>query len=102
MRGGVSLAVAVGGLARLGTWALGVGQPPVLAARGLDVPDPSQFLRHPFPAVAVLGDYVYIDGGELSQLVDGQMPQGQPSFPGAWTTTPARRRRGSVGSKSRG
>ena len=70
MRGGVSLAaIALSGLARLE------------GARALDVPGPSQFLRHAFPAVAVLGDYVYIDGGEISQLVDGQLTKGQPSYP---------------------
>lgn len=68
------LAVAISGLARLGIWAQSAGQPPAVAVRGLDV-----------PAVAVLGDYVYTDGGELSQLVDGQLPAGQPSYPSAWT-----------------
>ncbi|OHW93117.1 kelch repeat protein [Colletotrichum incanum] len=31
-------------------------------------PSPSLFLRRAFARVAVLGDYIYIDGGEVSQL----------------------------------
>lgn len=31
--------------------------------------------------VAVLGDYLYMEGGETSTYVDGQMQHGAPSVP---------------------
>lgn len=49
-----------GGLSLLGT----------VSKRGLDNPSPENFVRRFFATVAVLGDYVYIDGGEVSQLID--------------------------------
>ncbi|KAK8004360.1 DHA14-like major facilitator [Apiospora arundinis] len=41
-----------------------------VSKRGLDNPSPENFVRRFFATVAVLGDYVYIDGGEVSQLID--------------------------------
>jgi hypothetical protein len=32
--------------------------------------------------VAVLGDYLYIDGGELTQLIDDRPQGGFPSYAG--------------------
>ncbi|KAK8032435.1 kelch repeat protein [Apiospora arundinis] len=49
-----------GGLSLLGT----------VFKRGLDNPSPENFVRRFFATVAVMGDYVYIDGGEVSQLID--------------------------------
>ncbi|KAL2171665.1 hypothetical protein VTG60DRAFT_1961 [Thermothelomyces hinnuleus] len=37
-----------------------------------DVPTPESFLRRIGVQATVLGDYVYINGGELNQLVDGE------------------------------
>ncbi|KAK4158055.1 hypothetical protein C8A00DRAFT_39611 [Chaetomidium leptoderma] len=37
-----------------------------------DAPSPDNFLRRVGAKATVLGDYVYIDGGELNQLVDGK------------------------------
>jgi hypothetical protein len=37
-----------------------------------DVPTPDNFLRRSWATATVLGDYVYIDGGEISQIVDGE------------------------------
>ncbi|KAK1753565.1 kelch repeat-containing protein [Echria macrotheca] len=42
-----------------------------LAARD-DAPSTTDFLRRAFPAVIVLGDYLYIDGGEVAQLYGGK------------------------------
>ncbi|KAJ0158488.1 hypothetical protein CTA2_11484, partial [Colletotrichum tanaceti] len=43
-------------------------------------PPPSLFLRRAFATVAVLGDYAYIDGGEVSQLdADGRPIKSYPS-----------------------
>ena len=41
-----------------------------------DVPTPDNFLRRVWAKATVLGDYVYIDGGELNQLVDGKLLSG--------------------------
>jgi hypothetical protein len=38
-----------------------------------DVPSPENFLRRVMAQGTVLGNYVYIDGGELNQLVDGKL-----------------------------
>jgi hypothetical protein len=38
-----------------------------------DVPSPENFLRRVLAQGTVLGNYVYIDGGELNQLVDGKL-----------------------------
>ncbi|OTB05482.1 hypothetical protein M426DRAFT_319745 [Hypoxylon sp. CI-4A] len=42
-----------------------------LARRSADIPGPDNFFRHRYPTVVALGDYVYIDGGELSHLPNG-------------------------------
>lgn len=38
-----------------------------------DVPSPENFLRRVMAQGTVLGNYVYIDGGQLNQLVDGKL-----------------------------
>ncbi|KAK8047666.1 Kelch repeat-containing protein [Apiospora saccharicola] len=45
------------------------------------IPGPESFIRHPFVAVAVVGDYVYLDGGELAQFVDGVVDKNKPGYP---------------------
>ncbi|KAK1729976.1 hypothetical protein CaCOL14_004002 [Colletotrichum acutatum] len=47
-----------------------------------DAPFSSDFLREAFPSAIVIGDYVYIDGGEVSQLYDGKVgaPTDHPSW----------------------
>ncbi|KAI1079504.1 hypothetical protein F5B20DRAFT_166805 [Whalleya microplaca] len=42
-----------------------------LATRGADNPGPDTFIRYQFPSVVVLGDYAYIDGGEIFSRVNG-------------------------------
>ncbi|KAK4452121.1 kelch repeat-containing protein [Podospora aff. communis PSN243] len=55
-------------------------RPGILQTRD-DAPPTPDFLRRSFPAVIVLGDYVYIDGGEVSQLFDGKNGSAQqPSY----------------------
>ncbi|KAH8752940.1 hypothetical protein BGZ57DRAFT_912299 [Hyaloscypha finlandica] len=39
--------------------------------KAVNSPSSENFLRRAYHASVVLGDYLYIDGGELSQLVDG-------------------------------
>ncbi|KAF7534953.1 hypothetical protein G7054_g5791 [Neopestalotiopsis clavispora] len=50
------------------------------ALAGVDNPMPANFLRRPFANAVVLGDYVYIDGGELAQLEDGNYNGDHPSY----------------------
>ncbi|KAK1758858.1 kelch repeat protein [Echria macrotheca] len=45
-------------------------------AQLVDVPSSENFLRRSGCSVAVLGDYVYMDGGEIAQVVDGEKPPG--------------------------
>ncbi|KAK3313218.1 hypothetical protein B0H66DRAFT_569792 [Apodospora peruviana] len=45
-----------------------------------DAPPTDDFLRHVWPTVIVIGDYLYIDGGEVSQLYDGNNGMGAPSY----------------------
>ncbi|KAK9414399.1 putative Kelch repeat-containing protein [Seiridium unicorne] len=47
---------------------------------GVDNPTPANFLRRPYANAVVLGDYVYIDGGEMSQLEDGEYDGNHPSY----------------------
>jgi hypothetical protein len=42
-----------------------------------DVPSRENFLRRVWAEATVLGNYVYIDGGELNQLVDGKSVSGE-------------------------
>ncbi|ETS80298.1 hypothetical protein PFICI_07827 [Pestalotiopsis fici W106-1] len=51
------------------------------ALAGVDNPTPANFLRRPYANAVVLGDYVYIDGGELAQLEDGEYNGDHPSYP---------------------
>ncbi|KAK3312100.1 hypothetical protein B0H66DRAFT_394322 [Apodospora peruviana] len=53
---------------------LGLVLGPATAASRVDNPSPSSFLRRAYAQVTVLGDYVYITGGEVCQLVDGKPP----------------------------
>lgn len=50
------------------------------ALAGVDNPTPANFLRRPYANAVVLGDYVYIDGGELAQLEDGEYNGDHPSY----------------------
>ncbi|KAJ9139468.1 Kelch repeat protein [Pleurostoma richardsiae] len=53
-----------------------------LRRREIDNPSTSDFLRRSFAAATVIGDYVYIDGGEVSQVVNGVQPStDRPSRP---------------------
>lgn len=42
-----------------------------------DAPSRANFLRRVWAEATVLGNYVYIDGGELNQLVDGKSVSGE-------------------------
>ncbi len=42
-----------------------------------DVPSRANFLRRVWAEATVIGNYVYIDGGELNQLVDGKLVSGE-------------------------
>ncbi|KAK3399558.1 hypothetical protein B0T20DRAFT_372449 [Sordaria brevicollis] len=54
--------------------------PVLVHAQYPDAPDPSNFVRRAHSRAIVLGDFLYIDGGELSQFVDGVfMPDDQPT-----------------------
>ncbi|KAK4679884.1 hypothetical protein QC764_208130 [Podospora pseudoanserina] len=44
-----------------------------------DSPPPDKFVRRGFARVALIGDYLYIEGGEVSQQVGGQNQQGSRS-----------------------
>ncbi|TDZ26010.1 Kelch repeat-containing protein [Colletotrichum orbiculare MAFF 240422] len=47
-----------------------------------DSPAPSDFLRRAFASAIVVGDYLYIDGGEVSQLFNGRNSSASlPSWP---------------------
>ncbi|KAI1632010.1 hypothetical protein F4809DRAFT_125862 [Biscogniauxia mediterranea] len=49
-----------------------------LSRRGVDNPGPDDFVRRSGHSVAVIGDYVYIDGGEVSSRVNGSDPSASP------------------------
>ncbi|KAK8017571.1 hypothetical protein PG993_013897, partial [Apiospora rasikravindrae] len=51
-----------------------------ISKRGFDNPTPENFLRRCFATIAVLDGYVYIDGGEVSQLIDGEVDKKHPSY----------------------
>ncbi|KAI1383143.1 uncharacterized protein F4822DRAFT_93907 [Hypoxylon trugodes] len=55
----------------LGNQKIGSASGHGLARRGLDNPGPDNFAWHRYPTVVALGDYVYIDGGEISQKSNG-------------------------------
>ncbi|KAI1136970.1 hypothetical protein F5Y05DRAFT_92832 [Hypoxylon sp. FL0543] len=42
-----------------------------LTRRGVDIPGPDNFIRHRYPSVVTFGDHLYIDGGVLSQRING-------------------------------
>ncbi|KAI1495891.1 hypothetical protein F5X99DRAFT_425530 [Biscogniauxia marginata] len=42
-----------------------------LSNRGIDNPGPDDFIRRSCHSVTVIGDYVYIDGGEVSARING-------------------------------
>ncbi|KAK1847130.1 kelch repeat protein [Colletotrichum chrysophilum] len=48
-----------------------MSEPPELARRD-DVPPISDFLRRAFASAIIIGDYLYIDGGEVAQNYDGK------------------------------
>jgi hypothetical protein len=51
-----------------------LGPASLVDAELLDAPTPANFVRRASMRAAVLGNHVYIDGGEISQLVDGKLP----------------------------
>lgn len=55
-----------------------------LAAALTDVPTPDNFQRRVWATATLLGDYVYIDGGDLDQLADGE---GSGTYPGEYGAT---------------
>lgn len=63
------------------------------ALAGVDNPTPANFLRRPYANAVVLGDYVYIDGGELAQLEDGAYNGDHPSYAGMYNDSCLRRSR---------
>jgi hypothetical protein len=54
----------------LATCILGLG---CQSANLTDAPSPENFLRRTRAAATVLGNHVYIEGGELSHMVNGSM-----------------------------
>ncbi|KAI0017514.1 hypothetical protein F4780DRAFT_796077 [Xylariomycetidae sp. FL0641] len=64
------LTVVLGSLGGLG----GLGWARTVSRRGADDPSASDFIRRSCEAVAVIGDYVYIDGGTISERVNGSEP----------------------------
>ncbi|KAI5918600.1 hypothetical protein F4810DRAFT_566507 [Camillea tinctor] len=49
-----------------------------LGSRGVDNPSPDDFVRRSGHSVAVIGDFVYIDGGEVSSRINGSDPSTSP------------------------
>ncbi|KAI2621142.1 hypothetical protein GGR54DRAFT_639271 [Hypoxylon sp. NC1633] len=76
------LLAVLGYLGRIGGLVDGHG----LARQGVDNPGPDNFIRHRYPSVVALENYLYIDGGELSQPTNGtgsnstQSGQTYPSY----------------------
>ncbi|KAH8664155.1 hypothetical protein BX600DRAFT_436717 [Xylariales sp. PMI_506] len=60
------------------SWTLGplFGSP----AYGQDAPSVANFLRRGMATAVVIGDYLYIDGGEVSQLFNGTVDGDHPSW----------------------
>ncbi|KAI0140080.1 hypothetical protein F4776DRAFT_575508 [Hypoxylon sp. NC0597] len=63
----VLLLAVLGYLGRGGGLVYGNG----LTRRYLDIPGPDNFIRHRYPSVVAFGDHLYIDGGVLSQRING-------------------------------
>ncbi|XXG98993.1 hypothetical protein Hte_005326 [Hypoxylon texense] len=63
----VLLLVAVLGRLGGGSWTDGHS----LTRRGADNPGLENFVRHRYPTVVAFGDYLYVDGGELLQQING-------------------------------
>ncbi len=51
-------------------------------AQLVDAPTPSNFFRRTQNAAIVVGNYAYIDGGEIAQLIDGKEPNHRLFNPG--------------------
>ncbi|KAI1421022.1 hypothetical protein F5Y12DRAFT_67382 [Xylaria sp. FL1777] len=49
-------------------------------ANSSDIPSAHDFVRRACHTLAVLGDYLYIDGGQMTERVDGSAPADSPSF----------------------
>ncbi|KAI0449191.1 hypothetical protein F5B21DRAFT_62696 [Xylaria acuta] len=47
---------------------------------GSDIPSAHDFIRRGCHTVAVLGDYLYVDGGQITERVNGSTPADSPSF----------------------
>ncbi|KLU92833.1 hypothetical protein MAPG_11795 [Magnaporthiopsis poae ATCC 64411] len=57
-------------------WVLLLGVCPFLCRGQVEVPAVDDYLRRGYHAVAVLGDRLYIDGGELAQRAVGRTFRG--------------------------
>ncbi|KAI0444074.1 hypothetical protein F4803DRAFT_573692 [Xylaria telfairii] len=66
-----------GALGRLGMAAEIEGRDDI---NGSGIPSVHDFIRRGCHTVAVLGDYLYIDGGQLTERVNGSAPADSPSF----------------------
>ncbi|KAI1334825.1 hypothetical protein F5Y15DRAFT_264612 [Xylariaceae sp. FL0016] len=51
-----------------------------LGKRGNDIPSNGDFIRRSCQAVAVIGDYVYIDGGGITEKSNSSDPSGSSTF----------------------
>ncbi|KXH55831.1 kelch repeat protein [Colletotrichum nymphaeae SA-01] len=62
---------------------LAVGQLSCICSAQVDVPSVNNFRRRVFARASVIGNWVYYDGGEVSQVIGGLSPQSQwrPSNP---------------------
>ncbi|KAM7196835.1 hypothetical protein V8F33_005954 [Rhypophila sp. PSN 637] len=54
---------------------------PATAAERVDNPTPDNFLRRAYSGVTIINNWIYIDGGEVSQIVDGKLPSSFPKIP---------------------
>lgn len=57
-------------------------------SNGSDVPSAHDFIRRGCHTVAVLGDYLYIDGGQITERVNDSAPADSPSFDGRFPPRP--------------
>ncbi|KAI0150313.1 hypothetical protein GGR57DRAFT_514250 [Xylariaceae sp. FL1272] len=70
----------------LSLWgAFGVARDPTVRrdnniANSSDIPTADNFVRRACHTVAVLGDYLYVDGGQVTERVDGSSPADSPAY----------------------
>lgn len=48
------------------------------------IPSADDFVRRGCHTVAVLGDYLYIDGGQITERVNGSAPADSPAYDGGF------------------